>query len=92
MEKIDLEVDDFMSYCDYKNLAQRTILSYEQTLRLFIRYLQDIYKVTKTEQVTEQIILNYIKNTKERGKYTIVANENTKKFNNPQNRQDYGKN
>ena len=65
MEKIDLEVDDFMSYCDYKNLAQRTILSYEQTLRLFIRYLQDIYKVTKTEQ----IILNYIKNTKERGKY-----------------------
>ncbi len=69
MEKIDLEVDDFMSYCDYKNLAQRTILSYEQTLRLFIRYLQDIYKVTKTEQVTEQIILNYIKNTKERGKY-----------------------
>lgn len=91
MEKIDLEVDDFMSYCDYKNLAQRTILSYEQTLRLFIRYLQDIYKVTKTEQVTEQIILNYIKNTKERGKYTIVANENTKKFNNPQNRQDYGK-
>lgn len=70
MKKIDLEVDDFMSYCEYKNLAQRTIFSYEQTLRLFIRYLQDIYKVTKTEQVTEQIILNYIKNTKERGKYT----------------------
>lgn len=41
MEKIDLEVDDFMNYCDYKNLSQKTLASYEQTLRLFIKYLQD---------------------------------------------------
>lgn len=41
MEKIDLEVDDFMNYCDYKNLSQKTLVSYEQTLRLFIKYLQD---------------------------------------------------
>ena len=41
MEKIDLEVDDFINYCDYKNLSVKTIGSYEQTLRLFIRYLQE---------------------------------------------------
>ena len=40
-EKIDLEIDDFINYCDYKNLSTKTIGSYEQTLRLFIRYLQD---------------------------------------------------
>ncbi len=38
MEKIDLEVDDFMNYCDYKNLSQKTLASYEQTLRLFIKF------------------------------------------------------
>ena len=29
MEKIDMEVDDFLSYCDYKGLATKTIRSYD---------------------------------------------------------------
>lgn len=91
LEKIDLEVDDFLSYCDFKNLAVKTISSYEQTLRLFIRYLKDYHNITKTEDISEKIIREYLTNVKERGKYTIVANDNTKKFNNPQNRQDFGK-
>lgn len=88
---MDLEIDDFMNYCEYRNLSKKTLLSYEQTLRLFSRYLIDTYKINRSEQVTQQIILNYINDTKERGKYTVVANENTKKTNNPQNRGDYGK-
>lgn len=91
MEKMDLEIDDFMNYCEYRNSSKKTLLSYEQTLRLFSRYLIDTYKINRSEQVTQQIILNYINDTKERGKYTVVANENTKKTNNPQNRGDYGK-
>ena len=91
MEKMDLEIDDFMNYCEYRNLSKKTLLSYEQTLRLFSRYLIDTYKINRSEQVTQQIILNYINDTIERGKYTVVANENTKKTNNPQNRGDYGK-
>ena len=91
MEKMDLEIDDFMNYCEYRNLSKKTLLSYEQTLRLFSRYLIDTYKINRSEQVTQQIILNYINDTKERGKYTVVANENTKKTNNLQNRGDYGK-
>lgn len=91
MEKMDLEIDDFMNYCEYRNLSKKTLLSYEQTLRLFSRYLIDTHKINRSEQVTQQIILNYINDTKERGKYTVVANENTKKTNNPQNRGDYGK-
>ena len=91
MVKMDLEIDDFMNYCEYRNLSKKTLLSYEQTLRLFSRYLIDTYKINRSEQVTQQIILNYINDTKERGKYTVVANENTKKTNNPQNRGDYGK-
>lgn len=91
MEKMDLEIDDFMNYCEYRNLSKKTLLSYEQSLRLFSRYLMDTYKINRSEQVTQQIILNYINDTKERGKYTVVANENTKKTNNPLNRGDYGK-
>lgn len=91
MEKIDLEVDDFINYCDYKNLSTKTIGSYEQTLRLFIRYLQEECKITRTEQVKEQTIKEYLTNIKERGKYTVVANDSSKRFNNPQNRQDFGK-
>lgn len=91
MEKIDLEVDDFINYCDYKNLSTKTIGSYEQTLKLFIRYLQEECKITRTEQVKEQTIKDYLTNIKERGKYTVVANDSSKRFNNPQNRQDFGK-
>ena len=91
MEKIDLEVDDFINHCDYKNLSTKTISSYEQTLRLFARYLQDECKITKTEDVKEKTIIDYITSVKQRGKYTVVANDNTKKTNNPQNRQDFGK-
>lgn len=91
MEKFDFEIDDFMNYCDCKNLSKRTLISYEQTLRLFARYLEDNYEIKSTTQVTEQIILNYVNDIKERGKYTIVANEKTKILNNPQNRRDYGK-
>ena len=91
MEKIDLEMDDFINYCDFKGLATKTIASYEQTLRLFARYLLDTFNITSTEQVKEKTITDYLTNVKERGKYTVVANDNTKRFNNPQNREDFGK-
>ena len=32
MEKIDLEIDDFINYCSYKGLAPKTYASYEQSL------------------------------------------------------------
>lgn len=92
MEKIDYEVDDFMNYCDYKGLSPKSMKSYEQTLRLFIRYLKDECNITNTGDIKEQTIKEYLTNIKERGKYTVVADENSKKFNNPQNRQDFGKN
>lgn len=83
MEKIDLEIDDFINYCDYKGLSTKTMASYEQTLKLFARYLSDTYKITRTEQITEKIVLDYVSDIKEREKYTVVINDNSKKTNNP---------
>lgn len=98
MEKIDYEVDDFINYCDYKGLSPKSMKSYEQTLRLFIRYLNDKSeeensktKITRTEEIKENHIKEYLDNIKERGKYTVVSNDNSKKINNPQNRRDFGK-
>ena len=91
MEKIDLEIDDFINYCDYKGLSQKTYGSYEQSLRLLVIYLKEKFDITKTEQVKEKHLKDYIENLKERGKYTVVYNEKSKKINNPQNRGDFGK-
>lgn len=91
MEKIDLEIDDFINYCDYKGLSKKTYGSYEQSLRLLVIFLKEKFDITKTEQVKEKHLKDYIENLKERGKYTVVYNEKSKKINNPQNRGDFGK-
>ncbi len=91
MDRIDIEIDDFINYCDYKGLSKKTYGSYEQTLRLMQIYLKEKFKIDKTEQIKEKHIKDYIDNLKERGKYTVVYNEKSKKINNPQNRGDYGK-
>ncbi len=72
MEKIDYEVDDFMNYCDYKGLSKKSMRSYEQTLRLFIRYLKDECNITSTGDIKEQMIKEYISSIKENGPITTV--------------------
>jgi len=41
MLKIDIQIDDFMNFCQSKNLSRKTMASYEQTLR----YLQGTYRI-----------------------------------------------
>lgn len=91
MEQIDYDIDDFMNYCEVKNLSQKTVKSYEQTLRLFALYLKKECKVKEAGEVKEIHIREYMKHLQERGKYTVVSNENTKKTNFPENRTDYKK-
>lgn len=91
MEQIDYDIDDFMNYCEVKNLSKKTINSYEQTLRLFALFLKSECNVKEAGEVKETHIREYIKHLQERGKYTVVANENSKKTNFPENRTDYKK-
>ena len=42
MTKMDYEIDDFMSYCQSKALSKKSMRSYEQTLRLFAKYLEEV--------------------------------------------------
>lgn len=90
ISEIFIQIDDFLIYCDSKGLSPKTIKSYEQTLKLFERYLSDL-KITSLKKVSDKTILKYISFTRERGKYTIVANDNSKFYNHPENRTDLGK-
>lgn len=38
MNEFEYQLDNFMLYCDSKNLSRKTLASYEQTLRLFQIY------------------------------------------------------
>jgi integrase/recombinase XerD len=90
-DTLDYQIDDFMMYCQQKDLRIKTISSYESTLRLFSRYMQDKNNISKGQDITEGIIREYIEYTKNRGKYTFVADKNSLTLNYPQNRTDYNK-
>ena len=55
MNKIDYEIEDFMCYCGSKGLSKKTMNSYETTLKIFARYLEDVEKITSTKEVTKEV-------------------------------------
>ena len=88
-ELLDI-LDDFMTDCKYRDLRRTSIRLYERSLRLLFKFLEDDYKLIYVEDVKEEHIRNYIKFTKERGKYSYVSNDNNLDINSPQNRGDFG--
>lgn len=90
-DTLDYQIDDFMMYCKQKDLRDKTIASYETTLRLFARYMQDKNNISRGQDIKEENIREYIEYTKTRGKYTFVADKNSLLLNYPQNRPDYNK-
>lgn len=70
------DVEMFIEHCENKGLATKTIGSYEQTLRLLMLWL-DEQGITQTEKITHVVIQDYVKQIKERGKYTVTSNPNS---------------
>ncbi|SMC17498.1 integrase/recombinase XerD [Clostridium acidisoli DSM 12555] len=91
MKNINILLDEFMIYCESKNLSKKTMMSYEQTLKLFFKYLYEKENIMDASKVSEKLIREYINYIKERGKYTVVSNKNSLKTNTPEVRTDYGK-
>ncbi len=79
MSKIEYQIENFMLYCDSKNLSRKTLASYEQTLKLFRVYLEKELKITDINKVKSVHIRQYVKYLRERGKYTVVSSENLEK-------------
>ena len=85
------QIEDYLVYCKTKGLASKTIKSYEQSLRLFVKYCEDEHKIEMAQKVTKKVIVEYLAYVRDRGKYTVVAEELSRKTNNPQVRTDLGK-
>ncbi|MGO4350098.1 tyrosine-type recombinase/integrase [Paenibacillus sp. MCAF9] len=80
-----------MLYCSSKNLSRKTLASYEQTLKLFIMYLDNQFGIDDVKKVQSGHIRQYIKYVRERGKYTVVNKEESKGKNHPESRSDFKK-
>jgi integrase/recombinase XerD len=91
MTDLEFQIDNFMLYCSSKNLARKTLASYEQTLKLFGKYLQEESKIEEVKKVQSGHIRQYIKYLQERGKYTVVNDEKSKDMNHPDQRADFKK-
>ena len=79
----------FMDYCNSKQLRPKTLLSYEQTMQLFTRWLKDEMDIDEVEDVKEPHIRAYIVDLQKRGKYTFCADDKSAAKNCPQSRKDY---
>ena len=87
----DWQIDEFMIYCRSRQLREKTMLSYEQTLRLFERWCKEQLNIEEVDKVTESVVRCYINDLQERGKYSFYSNDNQKQTNFPERRRDYRK-
>ena len=71
----DYWIDEYMYNCRSRKLRPKTMIRYEQTLRLFERWHLEEVEITEPGQVLETTIRHYICSLQERGKYTFYATE-----------------
>ncbi len=87
----DWQIDEFMVYCRSQKLREKTLISYEQALRLFERWCKEQMEVDDVDKVTESMVRRYINDLQERGKYTFYSNDKAKETNYPNRRRDFRK-
>ncbi len=87
----DWQIDEFMVYCRSTQLREKTMLSYEQALRLFERWCGESMSILTVDKVTEPVIRRYITDLQDRGKYTFYAQDKQKETNHPDRRRDFRK-
>ena len=78
-----------MIYCRSRKLREKTMASYEQTLRLFERWCKDEMSICEVDKITVNVVRRYITSLQERGKYTFYAVEEAKATNTPERRRDF---
>lgn len=89
--ELDLQIDNFMLYCDAKHLSPKTTKSYEQTLTLFRNYLVQELKIEDATDIKASHVRRYIQYLRERGKYTVTASDKSLNINYPERREDFKK-
>ena len=83
------QTNEFMLYCRTSQLREKSMMAYEQSLKLFQRWCMDEMGIFTVDKVTENVIRRYIIELQERGKYTFYAIDKQKKTNYPERRRDF---
>ena len=89
IKDFDYYIDEFMYFCKSKRLRPKTLLAYEQSLRLLEKWLKEEKGITQPQDVFEETLREYISDLQERGKYTVVINDSKSPLNRPDRRRDY---
>jgi len=87
----DWQLDEFMVYCRSRQHREKTMNSYEQTLRLFERWCREQMRIEDVDKITESVIRRYINDLQARGKYSFYSNDKGKEKNFPDRRRDFRK-
>jgi len=69
--KMDYLIGEYMIYCRSRQLREKTMLSYEQALRLFEKWCKEELNIDDVSEITEGVIRRYITGIQDRGKYTF---------------------
>ena len=69
----DWQTNEFMLYCRTTQLREKSMMAYEQSLKLFQRWCMDEMGIFTVDTVTENVIRRYIMELQERGKYTFSS-------------------
>ena len=85
----DFYIDEYMYNCQSRRLRPKTMNSYEQTLRLFERWVRELEGIEHPADIREQTIRHYLCDLQERGKYSFYANDEGAYTNYPDRRRDY---
>lgn len=64
LTSLENAVEEFMINCTNKNLVRKTMRSYEQTLKLFFKYLEEEFTLMELEKVEESHVKGYLDFTK----------------------------
>ncbi len=56
----DWQIDEFMVYCRSTQLREKTMKSYEQTLRLFERWCMEEMNILAVDKVTDERFVRYV--------------------------------
>lgn len=87
----DSLIEEYLVYCHIRQLRQKTMNSYEQTLRLFQRWCYKELGITTVDAGSESVIRHYITSIQERGKYSFYSSSEQMQLYNPERRRDYRK-
>lgn len=63
MSEIDYQIEDYMEYCDSKNLSRKTIESYEKTLKLFALFVSEKFDEKDVSTICRSGASNKVRGT-----------------------------